>query len=114
MALQEDYEYSAFRCAFCNFFNPAKKCRPIAPRLPIEMTPTFNIQRPSTSDSSNSGDSELEVPDRKDAKSEDEIETQALLSEENKDDEVIEPETIGDEIEFGEKPERKDIEKKLE
>lgn len=55
MALQEEYEFAAFRCAFCNFFNPAKKCRPAAPRLPIEMTPSVNIQRPSTSDSSNSG-----------------------------------------------------------
>lgn len=56
MALQEEYEYAAFRCAFCNFFNPAKKMRPTAPRLPIEMTPSVTIQRPSTSDSSNSGD----------------------------------------------------------
>lgn len=55
MALQEEYEFAAFRCAFCNFFNPAKKCRPTAPRLPIEMAPSVNIQRPSTSDSSNSG-----------------------------------------------------------
>lgn len=55
MALQEEYEFAAFRCAFCNFFNPAKKCRPSAPRLPIELTPFVNVQRPSTSDSSNSG-----------------------------------------------------------
>jgi endoplasmic reticulum junction formation protein lunapark len=36
MALQEEYEYAAFRCAFCNTLNPAKKQRPIAPRLPSE------------------------------------------------------------------------------
>lgn len=57
MALQEEYEYAAFRCAFCNFFNPAKKLRPIAPRLSSELAlqpsqPSFNIQRPSSSDSS--------------------------------------------------------------
>lgn len=57
MALQEDYEYAAFRCAFCNFFNPAKKLRPIAPRLSTELSqqqsqPSLTIQRPSSSDSS--------------------------------------------------------------
>lgn len=36
MALQEDYEYTAFRCAFCASLNPAKKQRPLAPRLPFE------------------------------------------------------------------------------
>lgn len=36
MALQEEYEYAAFRCAFCGAFNPAKKQRPLAPRLPFE------------------------------------------------------------------------------
>jgi hypothetical protein len=55
MALQEEYEYAAFRCAFCNFFNPAKKLRPMAPRLPSEMTPAVNILRPSTSSESSSG-----------------------------------------------------------
>ena len=59
MALQEEYEYAAFRCAFCNFFNPARKCRPIAPRLPIEMTPAVTIQRPSSSESSNSSNKSI-------------------------------------------------------
>ncbi|XP_055544080.1 endoplasmic reticulum junction formation protein lunapark-A [Wyeomyia smithii] len=36
MALQEEYEYAAFRCAFCGAFNAAKKQRPAAPRLPFE------------------------------------------------------------------------------
>ncbi|XP_058451319.1 endoplasmic reticulum junction formation protein lunapark-B [Malaya genurostris] len=36
MAHQEDYEYTAFRCAFCGVFNPAKKQRSQAPRLPFE------------------------------------------------------------------------------
>ena len=55
MALQEEYEYAAFRCAFCNFFNPAKKLRPLAPRLQSEMAPKLKIQRPSTSSESSSG-----------------------------------------------------------
>uniref|UniRef100_A0A182PD21 Endoplasmic reticulum junction formation protein lunapark n=1 Tax=Anopheles epiroticus TaxID=199890 RepID=A0A182PD21_9DIPT len=36
MVLKEEYEYTAFRCAFCNALNPAKKQRPVAPRLPYE------------------------------------------------------------------------------
>ncbi|XP_055641337.1 endoplasmic reticulum junction formation protein lunapark-B [Toxorhynchites rutilus septentrionalis] len=36
MALQEEYEFAAFRCAFCGAFNPAKKLRPMAPKLPFE------------------------------------------------------------------------------
>lgn len=35
MVSQEEYEYSAFKCAFCKALNPAKKLRPIAPRLPL-------------------------------------------------------------------------------
>ncbi|XP_015231799.1 PREDICTED: protein lunapark isoform X1 [Cyprinodon variegatus] len=34
MALKEEFEYIAFRCAYCYFFNPARKTRPQAPRLP--------------------------------------------------------------------------------
>ncbi|XP_067368890.1 endoplasmic reticulum junction formation protein lunapark-B isoform X2 [Channa argus] len=34
MALKEEYEYLAFRCAYCYFLNPARKTRPQAPRLP--------------------------------------------------------------------------------
>lgn len=34
MAQQEDYEYTAFRCAYCNTLNPSRKLRPVAPRLP--------------------------------------------------------------------------------
>lgn len=35
MVSQEEYEYSAFKCAFCQALNPAKKIRPIAPRLAL-------------------------------------------------------------------------------
>uniref|UniRef100_A0A4W5MUC8 Endoplasmic reticulum junction formation protein lunapark n=1 Tax=Hucho hucho TaxID=62062 RepID=A0A4W5MUC8_9TELE len=34
MALKEEFEYIAFRCAYCCFLNPARKTRPQAPRLP--------------------------------------------------------------------------------
>uniref|UniRef100_A0A673CWU8 Endoplasmic reticulum junction formation protein lunapark n=1 Tax=Sphaeramia orbicularis TaxID=375764 RepID=A0A673CWU8_9TELE len=33
MALKEEFEYLAFRCAYCYFMNPARKTRPQAPRL---------------------------------------------------------------------------------
>ncbi|KAF7709573.1 endoplasmic reticulum junction formation protein lunapark-A isoform X2 [Silurus meridionalis] len=34
MALKEEFEYVAFRCAYCYFLNPARKTRPQAPQLP--------------------------------------------------------------------------------
>ncbi|XP_015214556.2 endoplasmic reticulum junction formation protein lunapark-A isoform X2 [Lepisosteus oculatus] len=40
MALKEEFEYTAFRCAYCYFLNPARRTRPQAPRLP-----EFNIER---------------------------------------------------------------------
>lgn len=45
MVSQEEYEYSAFKCAFCKALNPAKKIRPIAPRL--------NLPEKSTGETSN-------------------------------------------------------------
>ncbi|KAM9343103.1 endoplasmic reticulum junction formation protein lunapark-A [Pholidichthys leucotaenia] len=33
MALKEEFEYIAFRCAYCYFLNPARRTRPQAPRL---------------------------------------------------------------------------------
>ncbi|XP_055317806.1 endoplasmic reticulum junction formation protein lunapark-B [Sitodiplosis mosellana] len=50
MVSQEEYEYSAFKCAFCKALNPAKKIRPIAPRLilPEKITgETSNKPQPS-------------------------------------------------------------------
>ncbi|KAM6464570.1 endoplasmic reticulum junction formation protein lunapark isoform 2-T4 [Liasis olivaceus] len=47
MALKEEFEYIAFRCAYCFFLNPARKTRPQAPRLPdfgIEKKPAAEMQ----------------------------------------------------------------------
>ncbi|XP_020609320.1 protein lunapark-A-like [Orbicella faveolata] len=33
MALKEEFEYTAFRCCYCYHLNPARKQRPIAPKL---------------------------------------------------------------------------------
>ncbi|XP_060944341.1 endoplasmic reticulum junction formation protein lunapark-A [Limanda limanda] len=35
MAIKEEFEYIAFRCAYCYFLNPANKTRPQAPSLPV-------------------------------------------------------------------------------
>uniref|UniRef100_A0A8D0GKJ7 Endoplasmic reticulum junction formation protein lunapark n=1 Tax=Sphenodon punctatus TaxID=8508 RepID=A0A8D0GKJ7_SPHPU len=45
MALKEEFEYVAFRCAYCFFLNPARKTRPQAPRLP-----DFNFEKKQPTD----------------------------------------------------------------
>uniref|UniRef100_A0A182NTL3 Endoplasmic reticulum junction formation protein lunapark n=1 Tax=Anopheles dirus TaxID=7168 RepID=A0A182NTL3_9DIPT len=53
MVLKEEYEYTAFRCAFCSALNPAKKQRPVAPRLPFEQVQFDKLsQKPDTSSDS--------------------------------------------------------------
>ncbi|XP_068990941.1 endoplasmic reticulum junction formation protein lunapark-B [Neodiprion pinetum] len=39
MALKEEFEYFGFRCCYCNFWNPARKQKPSAPRLEYDNTP---------------------------------------------------------------------------
>ncbi|XP_014216815.1 endoplasmic reticulum junction formation protein lunapark isoform X2 [Copidosoma floridanum] len=39
MALKEEFEYFAFRCCYCNFWNPARKQKPSAPKLDVSGTP---------------------------------------------------------------------------
>lgn len=46
MALKEEFEYIAFRCAYCYFLNPARKTRPQAPRLPEFAAETKMSQDP--------------------------------------------------------------------
>uniref|UniRef100_A0A182RJ89 Endoplasmic reticulum junction formation protein lunapark n=1 Tax=Anopheles funestus TaxID=62324 RepID=A0A182RJ89_ANOFN len=59
MVLKEEYEYTAFRCAFCNALNPAKKQRPVAPRLPYEQQQLDRLsQKPDTSSGSEAEDGE--------------------------------------------------------
>ncbi|XP_021564424.1 protein lunapark isoform X3 [Carlito syrichta] len=49
MALKEEFEYIAFRCAYCFFLNPARKTRPQAPRLP-----EFSFEKRQTVEASSS------------------------------------------------------------
>ncbi|KAA0716112.1 Endoplasmic reticulum junction formation protein lunapark-A [Triplophysa tibetana] len=46
MALKEEFEYIAFRCAYCYFLNPARRMRPQAPRLPESTAETKMSQDP--------------------------------------------------------------------
>lgn len=51
MALKEEFEYVAFRCAYCFFLNPARKTRPQAPRLPEvtgELKPSCEAPLPTS------------------------------------------------------------------
>ncbi|XP_067212278.1 endoplasmic reticulum junction formation protein lunapark-B isoform X2 [Linepithema humile] len=42
MALKEEFEYFAYRCCYCGFWNPARKQKPFAPKL------DFDINSPAT------------------------------------------------------------------
>merc|ERR1712203_1331638 len=33
MALREEFEFIAYRCCYCYYWNPARKQRPVAPKL---------------------------------------------------------------------------------
>ncbi|XP_073489951.1 endoplasmic reticulum junction formation protein lunapark isoform X2 [Aquarana catesbeiana] len=62
MALKEEFEYVAFRCAYCYFLNPARKTRPQAPRLQelsLERRPKMELQD-SASTMQTASDDELE------------------------------------------------------
>ncbi|KAK7939285.1 hypothetical protein WMY93_002611 [Mugilogobius chulae] len=60
MALKEEFEYIAFRCAYCYFLNPAKKTRPQAPRLPE--SPAEHRMSPAPQSSLPSAVADEEVP----------------------------------------------------
>jgi len=52
MALREEFEFIAFRCAYCHYWNPARKQKPSAPRLEA------SALRPQVSTESSSEDEE--------------------------------------------------------
>uniref|UniRef100_A0A1A7X0R9 Endoplasmic reticulum junction formation protein lunapark n=2 Tax=Iconisemion striatum TaxID=60296 RepID=A0A1A7X0R9_9TELE len=63
MALKEEFEYIAFRCAYCYFLNPARKTRPQAPRLP-EVTGEAKVESETPSPSSAVEDKNQFVPEK--------------------------------------------------
>ncbi|XP_011165464.1 endoplasmic reticulum junction formation protein lunapark-A isoform X1 [Solenopsis invicta] len=40
MALKEEFEYFAYRCCYCGFWNPARKQKPSAPKLDFDIPAT--------------------------------------------------------------------------
>ncbi|XP_005065201.1 endoplasmic reticulum junction formation protein lunapark isoform X1 [Mesocricetus auratus] len=87
MALKEEFEYIAFRCAYCFFLNPARKTRPQAPRLP-----EFSFEkRQAVEGSSSAGPMSSEsIPSPESHFSEESLEEQDVLdnSTEQRDDKI--------------------------
>merc|ERR1712018_362744 len=54
MALKEEFEYIAYRCCYCHYWNPARKQRPTAPKLEA------SALRPQVSTESSSDEEESE------------------------------------------------------
>ncbi|XP_023174977.1 endoplasmic reticulum junction formation protein lunapark-A [Drosophila hydei] len=63
----EEYEYTTFHCAFCGVLNPARKERPVAPRLSLNATQpeTAALLNSASSDSDSSDDEDEESEDNK-------------------------------------------------
>ncbi|XP_026152116.1 endoplasmic reticulum junction formation protein lunapark-A [Mastacembelus armatus] len=60
MALKEEFEYIAFRCAYCYFLNPARKTRPQAPRLPeVTSEPKVPPEAPLPSSGADADDDQM-------------------------------------------------------
>lgn len=45
MALKEEFDYTAFRCCYCYHLNPARKQRPVAPKLDYD---TWSTPKPTS------------------------------------------------------------------
>lgn len=64
MARAEDFDYTTYRCAFCNALNPSRKSRPVAPKIISSNAPqTLSFSaRTSDSSSESTNESELDIP----------------------------------------------------
>merc|ERR1719318_1345326 len=67
MALREEFEYVAYRCCYCYYWNPARKQRPVAPRLPDAAT------LPQSGASSDTSDDDSGPPSRRNSLSKEAI-----------------------------------------
>lgn len=61
MALQEDFEYVSFKCAFCSTMNPARKIRPKAQGLSLERKPMMLLESKAMESTSSSEEEDAEV-----------------------------------------------------
>ncbi|XP_063612006.1 endoplasmic reticulum junction formation protein lunapark-A-like isoform X1 [Penaeus indicus] len=97
MALKDEFPYLAFRCAYCYYWNPARKQRPSAPRLE-DLTP-----QPPASLSVPEDQEEEEEDDDEEEEDEEEQEDQESSSGEEEEEEEEEDEEEGgmDEEESG-------------
>ncbi|GAA6219373.1 endoplasmic reticulum junction formation protein lunapark-B isoform X5 [Lates japonicus] len=115
MALKEEFEYLAFRCAYCYFLNPARKTRPQAPRLP-----EFSYERRLRAESRSPGptprsgtDTEESAPPSGDEKEigEDETPTKEVESESQSEEQQHQE---AEEEVVQEEEEKEEVEEKLE
>ncbi|CAL8321878.1 unnamed protein product [Merluccius merluccius] len=96
MALKEEFEYVAFRCAYCYFLNPARKTRPQAPRLLETPSGELNVasDTPAPPPDADVGDGQsktkLEFPA--------EVETEDLKTSAGSDDLEVMPEEEPEEL----------------
>lgn len=83
MALREEFEYIAYRCCYCHYWNPARKQRPTAPKLE-----TASTSRSSQPESSSSSDEEQESrrPSKDESHSTKELESTTATTSSDKDD----------------------------
>lgn len=68
MSLKEEFEYIAFRCCYCSYFNPARKIRPNAPKLMpqsqtgrLSLTPLIDEPESDTDSTKGASTSEAET-----------------------------------------------------
>jgi len=62
MALREEFEYIAYRCCYCHYWNPARKQKPTAPKLePSALRPQISTESSSEDEESESPAKELEI-----------------------------------------------------
>ncbi|OAD54707.1 Protein lunapark-B, partial [Eufriesea mexicana] len=71
MALKEEFEYFGFRCCYCNFWNPARKQKPFAPKL--EYNVTFNSSLPTEANREDVKLQQTESPSPSDTESDIEV-----------------------------------------
>lgn len=93
MALKEEFEFLAFRCAYCYFLNPARKTRPQAPRLPEfsyerrlradECPSVSSTSREDTPPNADGSEMEDETISEKEVSDTEDLEAPVLLEEES-------------------------------
>ncbi|XP_068804621.1 endoplasmic reticulum junction formation protein lunapark isoform X4 [Struthio camelus] len=110
MALKEEFEYIAFRCAYCFFLNPARKTRPQAPRLPDF---SFEKRQPAELKSeTESLDTRERKLQEKEQTEESEEETAQIIETKQIDNQAPSPEQLNDKL--AEEAEKEEAENEME